>query len=135
MDEGNYFPKKMDEGTTSKFSSRAFQWMVMSVSFDNLLNFVGNLCVPPFVTEVLKELKRLAWWTEFPFPIPPLQGFMQWRDLPPAWIRHGGYPPPPIKVLKTRRGVVSNFYMKVFTQNIHMLFNDSTSTIVTIQRI
>jgi hypothetical protein len=44
--------KKIPENSIRKCSSRAFEWMVMSVGFDNLKTFWGNFCVPPFMTEV-----------------------------------------------------------------------------------
>jgi hypothetical protein len=42
-------------GTIRRCSSIAFQWMVMSVCFDNHKGF-GQFCVPPLVTEVTISL-------------------------------------------------------------------------------
>jgi hypothetical protein len=52
-------------GTIRKCSSRAFQWMVMSVCFDNLKFLGGNFCGPRLVTEVTIS-KELILWLDTP---------------------------------------------------------------------
>jgi hypothetical protein len=61
--ENAYFPKNgwliwTTNGTIGKCSSRAFQWMVMSVGSDNL-KFGGNFCVLTWWQKSLPVLKGL----------------------------------------------------------------------------